>query len=275
MKLTEKTPTKAHRVLLFGAPKSGKTQLAGDLALDPDFSLIMFDLENGADTLLKLPQSAQERVELISLPDTRSYPIAIETMLKVIKGGPCEICELHGKISCALCRKDPKNKFTSITLNTLPLTTIVIVDSLTQLTNSAIAHITKAQPEDYKLTYDDWGNLGKLMDTFLSHVQQAPFNIICISHETEVEMEDGKNKLVPQQELEILVETLQSISTKLSTAKLKTRSILRHHHQHIPTIYLQEVERDLVLKHNQMHHLIKYLEHLNQEYLKPPQETEQ
>ena len=53
------------------------------------------------------------------------------------------------------------------------------------------------QPEDYKLTYDDWGNLGKLMDTFLSHVQQAPFNIICISHETEVEMEDGKNKLVP------------------------------------------------------------------------------
>jgi len=73
----------------------------------------------------------------------------------------------------------------------------VVFDSLTQLTNSAIAHITKTQPEDYKLNYDDWGNLGKLMDTFLSHVQQAPFHIVCISHETEVEMEDGKNKLVP------------------------------------------------------------------------------
>jgi hypothetical protein len=35
------------------------------------------------------------------------------------------------------------------------------------------------------------------MDTFLSYVQQAPFNIVCISHETEVEMEDGKQKLVP------------------------------------------------------------------------------
>ena len=40
-------------------------------------------------------------------------------------------------------------------------------------------------------------HLGKLMDTFLSHVQNAPFNVVCISHETETEMEDGKVKLVP------------------------------------------------------------------------------
>jgi hypothetical protein len=35
------------------------------------------------------------------------------------------------------------------------------------------------------------------MDTFLSHVQQSGFHIVCISHETETEMEDGKMKLVP------------------------------------------------------------------------------
>jgi adenosyl cobinamide kinase/adenosyl cobinamide phosphate guanylyltransferase len=194
MKLSSRTATKSHRVLLFGAPKSGKTQLAGELATQ--FNLIYFDLENGIDTLLKLPQESQNRVEVISLPDTRSYPIAIETMLKAIKGGPVDICETHGKVSCAICKKDSKS-FTSLALNTLPLDTIVIIDSLTQLTNSAIAHITKSQPDDYKLEYNDWANLGKLMDTFLSHVQQAPFNIVCISHETEVEMEDGKNKLVP------------------------------------------------------------------------------
>jgi hypothetical protein len=194
MKLSSRTATKSHRVLLFGAPKSGKTQLAGELATA--FNLIYFDLENGIDTLLKLPQESQNRVEVISLPDTRSYPIAIETMLKAIKGGPVDICEAHGKVSCAICKKDSK-PFTSLTLNTLPLDTIVIIDSLTQLTNSAIAHITKTQPDDYKLEYNDWANLGKLMDMFLSHVQQAPFNVVCISHETEVEMEDGKNKLVP------------------------------------------------------------------------------
>jgi hypothetical protein len=117
-------------------------------------------------------------------------------MLKVIKGAKHEVCEKHGKVACAVCKKESA-PFTTVELSSLPLDTIVVVDSLTQLTNSAISHITKNQPEDYKLNYDDWGNLGKLMDTFLSHVQQSGFHIVCISHETETEMEDGKMKLVP------------------------------------------------------------------------------
>lgn len=194
MKLTQKSASKSHRALLFGPPKSGKTQLAGELS--KEFNLLWFDLENGVDTLLKLPDECKERIEVITLPDTRSYPIAIETMLKVIKGAAVDICEKHGKVACALCKKESA-PVVSVCLATLPLDTVVVVDSLTQLTNSAISHITKNQPEDYKLNYDDWGNLGKLMDTFLSHVQQAGFNIVCISHETETEMEDGKMKLVP------------------------------------------------------------------------------
>jgi len=194
MKLSQKSAVKSHRVLVFGPPKSGKTELAGSVA--EAFKVIIFDLENGVDTLLKLPVAWQDRVEVISIPDTRGFPIAIETMLKVIKGGPVDICEAHGKVGCMMCKKDNLPS-THIELNTIGLDTIVIVDSLTQLTNSAIAHITKSQPEDYRLEYNDWANLGKLMDTFLSYVQQASFNIICISHETEVEMEDGKQKLVP------------------------------------------------------------------------------
>lgn len=194
MKLSQKTACKSHRCLLFGPPKSGKTQLAGELS--KEFNLIWIDLENGVDTLLKLPIEQQERIEVISLPDTRSYPIAIETCLKLIKGGRGKICESHGKWNCAVCTKDSAPMI-DLCLNELPLDTVVVFDSLTQLTNSAISHITKNQPDDYKMQHDDWGNLGKLMDTFLSHVQNAPFNIVCISHETEVEMEDGKNKLVP------------------------------------------------------------------------------
>jgi AAA domain len=194
MKLSTLTQSKAHRALLFGPPKSGKTQLAGELSRE--FNLIWFDLENGIDTLLKLPPEQQSRIEVIKLPDTRSFPIAIETCLKAIKGTKGKICEQHGKWNCALCIKDSL-PVVELELNLLSLDTIVVFDSLTQLTNSAIAHITKNQPDDYKLEYNDWANLGKLMDTFLSHVQQAPFNIVCISHETEVEMEDGKQKLVP------------------------------------------------------------------------------
>ena len=181
MKLSQKAAVKSKRVLLFGPPKGGKTALAG--ALSKAFNLLWFDLENGVDTLLQLPPECQERIEVISLRDTRSYPIAIETCLKVIKGTRGRICEETPSVE--------------VCLGELPLDTIVVFDSLTQLTNSAIAHITKNQPEDYKLDYDDWGNLGKLMDVFLSHVQQAGFHVVCISHETEVKMEDGKEKLVP------------------------------------------------------------------------------
>lgn len=193
MKLSDRPKAQNHHILLFGPPKCGKTKLAGDLA--SDYNLIWFDLESGVDTLKQLPEDQQQRVEVISLPDTRSYPIAIETMLKVIKGARVEICEKHGKVGCAICKK-AGDDFNTVELNATPPDTIIVVDSLTQLTNSGIAHITKDQPDDYKLQQDDWGNLGKLMDIFLSHIQNAPYKVVCISHETEVEMVDGKNKIV-------------------------------------------------------------------------------
>lgn len=194
MKLTQKQTSSTHRVLIYGSPKTGKSQLAGTLS---EFKkLIWFDLENGYTTLLKFPEEWKERIEIISLPDTRSFPVAIETCLKVIKGGPVSICETHGKVSCPTCKKENLS-FTEINLSNIGDDTVVVFDSLTQLTSSAIAHITKGKPDDYKLEFDDWGNLGKLMEIFLSHVQQAPFNVVCISHETETELEDGKIKLVP------------------------------------------------------------------------------
>lgn len=193
-KLSQMTASKTKRVLIYGPPKSGKSLLAGKLALK--YNLLWFDLENGHETLFQLPPEAQDRINIIQIPDTRSYPIAIETCLKVIKGGQTSICEAHGKVSCPICAK-ASAPFQEVHLSALPLGNIAVFDSLTQLTNSAIAHITKNQPDDYKLQYDDWGNLGKLLDTFLSHVQQANFHVVCISHETEAEMEDGKQKLVP------------------------------------------------------------------------------
>jgi DNA polymerase III delta prime subunit len=194
MKLSQLSKSTHHHILLFGPPKSGKTQLAGALA--SHYNLLWFDLENGITTLQKFPLEIQERIEVVQIPDTRSFPVAIETCLKAIKGGKGTICQAHGKWNCAVCTKESAS-VTEIHLPSLDNTWIVVFDSLTQLTNSGIAHITKNQPDDYKLDYDDWGNLGKLIDGFLSHVQQAPYHVICISHETEVPMQDKTNKLVP------------------------------------------------------------------------------
>lgn len=206
-KLTEVVKEACNSLLVFGAPKSGKTEQVGRLAEDyttaegkviPGMDLLWFDLENGSGTLKKLSPAAQSRITLVKIPDTRSVPMAIETMLKVVKGGPMEICVEHGKISCPLCKPKglPADK---VNVNDYigNKNFAVVTDSLTQLTNSALANITRNKPDDYKLERDDWGNLGKLMDIYLSHVQAARYNTICISHESPVEMNDGKEKLVP------------------------------------------------------------------------------
>ena len=194
MKLTQKAVVATQRVLIYGAPKTGKTELAARLA--EHYQLLWFDLENGYTTMLKLPREWQERIELISIPDSRVFPIAIETLMKVVKGTEVNICEAHGKVSCAVCTKE-KAPVVRVCLNEIGSDTIVVFDSLTQFTNSGIAHITKTQPDDYKLQLDDWGALRVLMDKFLSQIQVARYNVVCITHEEEVVFEDGKKKIVP------------------------------------------------------------------------------
>jgi len=194
MKLTEVKISKTHRVLIFGPPKSGKTQLASELA--SHFNLLWFDLENGWETLLKLPTAQQERIDLIQIPDTKVYPIAVETMLKVITGAKVSICVEHGKVACTLCKKDNK-QFNEVELNALDGSWIVVVDSLTQLSNSVMNNLTKNLEDTYKPEWSDYRNQGQLLDKFLSQVQQAKFNVVVITHEAEVEMEDGRKKLVP------------------------------------------------------------------------------
>ena len=199
-KLSAYSASPTHRIIIFGAPKTGKTLIAGKLA--EFYNLIWVDMENGHETLFQLPEAWQERIELINLPDTRSYPVAIETCLKMVKT-KVSICVEHGKVACTICKKVERENPTGdsmlidVDLPNMGSDMIVVFDSLTQLTNSAIAHITKGEADDYKLTYNDWGNLGKLLDIFLSHIQQAGYNVIVISHEVEAETEGKKKTLVP------------------------------------------------------------------------------
>ena len=193
MKLTDKAAAATTSVILFGASLSGKTRLAAELA--EHFKIIYIDIENGYETLLTLPPAWLENIEIVTLPDTTSYPIAIETCLKMVKG-PVDICDTHGKVKCGMCKKAAAS-FSHIDLNSLGPDTVVIFDSLTQISSSAIAHITKTESDDYKPEWDDWGSLGKLLDIFLSHIQQAKYNVVVISHESEVELENKKKKIVP------------------------------------------------------------------------------
>lgn len=192
-KLINKKASQTKRVIVYGASFSGKSLLVGKLA--EHFNLVWVDLEAGHGVLYQLPSAYQERIEVVNVPDTRSYPMAIETVLKLVKG-PVDICELHGKCACMVCQRNEADTV-HVDVNNMDGNSILVIDTLTQLSNSAISNITKAQPDDYKLNYDDWGNLGKLLDTVLSHVQQARYNVVVISHENEVTTEGKKTTLAP------------------------------------------------------------------------------
>lgn len=187
------------RLLVYGPPKTGKSELVSKLA--ELFPLLWFDLENGSDVLYKLPKSAQANINLVKIPDSKSNPQAIDTILKVFKRAKGEICHGHGKFRCPICSKLPNyadiSDLIDIPEQAATNHYIVVVDSITQLKMSAMAHISKGKGDDYKFEFDDWARLNSMLDSILSEVQAASYDIIFISHDDMVNTVDGKEKIVP------------------------------------------------------------------------------
>lgn len=201
MKLTEYQPYQARKILVYGQPKSGKTDLVGQVAAKK--RLWWFDLEDGIKTILSSPRIKKEwleNIELFKIPDTQIMPIAARTLLKVIKGTSCEICHAHGAVGCPICKRDGKPTST-INLSEFGKDDVLVIDSVSQLAQSAMNEIQKdiisKENYDAKPTWDDYFSQGRIMDRIFSIMQQANFNVIAISHEQMVEMEDGSKRLVP------------------------------------------------------------------------------
>lgn len=194
------TRTKA---IVYGPPKSGKTALVGKLA--SHFKLHWLDLENGIKTLLNpamLDPKFRKNVNVITIPDHRLYPIAIDTVREIFKGGKKKICAAHGKVNCPLCAKDAESRHSEIDLLTLGKNDILVIDSLSQLSQSAmnkgiLKELQKPGGEEYKSTFHDYATQGALLEQVLSLIQVLDVNIVAISHEVESEMTDGKDKIVP------------------------------------------------------------------------------
>lgn len=195
MKLSNFKESATRKILIYGPPKSGKTALAGTLAAHK--KLHWFDLEAGINTLLQ-PGYNIDNIEYFKLPDSQGFPIAVETLIKVLKGGDQKICHDHGKVNCPACKLPDQS--TLINVDKLGPDDVLVIDSVSQLTNSIMNFILKdrlLKDVDVKPTFDDWARSGLLMDRIFSIIQQARFNVIAISHETMVEMEDGKKRIVP------------------------------------------------------------------------------
>lgn len=194
----------ARRIIVYGPPKTGKTELVGCLAAK-GFKLKWFDIESGIKTLLRSDSGARSglaNIELFRIPDTQTYPVATKTIESVVKGGSRRICFDHGAVECYVCKaKGTLPKWNTINVSEFGPKDIVVVDSISQLVSSTMMFICKDQiakgNDDYKPDWDDWRKQGFLLDRIFSTIQASNFHFIGISHEEEQKLEDGKKRLVP------------------------------------------------------------------------------
>lgn len=197
-------PQPNHAVLIYGPAKTGKTRFVGTSASIDEFDrIIWFDLENGSETLLHmgLTEKEMDKIDLIKIPDTRELPRGCETILKAFSSKvDVAICVEHGKIACVECTKDNKPA-TIFNLRKLTHKDLVVIDSGSQLGDSALALVCAGKPIEYKPQTDDWGTLGKYLGDIMSTIQAAAFtNFVVITHELVVEEEVNgikKDKVYP------------------------------------------------------------------------------
>lgn len=187
-----------HAILIFSRPKFGKTYLAGTAAKIKDINRIFwFDLENGSETLLHMDLTDEEmdKITVYKIADTKETPIGIETMLKAMSiKSEVSICDEHGRVGCADCKSNKKSS-TPFSLAKCTHNDLVVIDSGSQMGDSALAACMLGKDTMAKPGWDEYGIQGKWLADILSVIQQCKTtNFVVLTHELVVEEEHNGAK---------------------------------------------------------------------------------
>lgn len=193
-----------HSVLLYGDPKTGKTQLAGTAIGIPEFKRIVWiDIENGIETLFKMGFSNEQlkRVTVFKIPDTKQEPRAIETVLKMFSNQAVNICHTHGKVGCMEPACRTAENYTPFDLKSMTHDDLIVLDSGSQLGDSALALAMLGRDVTAKAGWDEYGAQSAWLSSILSVIQAGKYtNVLVITHSLVVEEEVNgvkKDKVYP------------------------------------------------------------------------------
>lgn len=195
MKYTDAKKRQPQHVMVFGDSKTGKSTLVSRLTR-AGYDLIWLSCDGGHTIIDKLAPEEQEKIDIIILPDTRDFPIAQDTVRRLMKGDKHDVCHAHGMIDCR-CFKKGTAGFSTYEFNRHSLRKIVVIDHLTAVTASMMSQVCKGTPDDYKPKLDDYGALSSHMTSLMRNCQIAGFNLICIAQTMEAVMEDNQKRLTP------------------------------------------------------------------------------
>lgn len=203
-------PADCWSLLIYGRPKIGKTQLAATIAKVPSIrNVYWFDIENGSETLLTmlrkglLTEAQASKITLYKIPDSKEIPMAMETVMKCLTVRQDHIiCDVHGKISCAVCAtKNASGRvdaFTGTPFNIAKCTKddVVVIDSANALGVSVLNYYLLGKNVDYKPGWDEYGPQGLVLTDALLTVQGARrTNFIMTTHELSITTEENDKEI--------------------------------------------------------------------------------
>jgi hypothetical protein len=203
----ETTPPPARtgrHVLIYGASKSGKTLAIGRIAKYK--TVLLIDLENGSEVLDQLPPELRANIFVVKVFDTPKNTNAIKALVKFVDEKDVTVCHKHGHVDCVHCKfKGPEHNITINLKNFDPDEIVFAVDSVTQLSRSAMSHVfikrnkeTAATLENFtKPEWDDYNAQAQLLDYVFINIQNSPFDWVALTHEQNLAQEDEKEKLSP------------------------------------------------------------------------------
>lgn len=203
-------PAGTWSLLIYSAPKQGKTRLAGTIAKVPFIKRVSwFDLENGSDTLDTmvregtLTQDQAEKIMVYKIPDTKQVPMAMETLMKCLTVRTEHlICNVHGKIDCVICatKKEDGKTVDKITGDLFDIRDhgeedVIVIDSGSQLGDSILNYYLRGKSQDYKPGWDEYGPQNLVLNDAFSIIQRARTNFIVCTHEVAVTREENDKEV--------------------------------------------------------------------------------
>lgn len=183
-------------VLIYGLPFTGKSVLASSLASE-GYTVHWFDADSSLKTLQTyVPAEHMHNVHYYALPDNKKNPCAIAVVNSILSGKLTRFCCTHGTIKCLPCTKESL-PFEEVDPRSWAPTDVMVIDSLSQVSDSAKSIATTDLGEMDKLEFKHYDRWGLRLNILLSGIMTAPFHVVGIAHAEEMEDEDGKKKLFP------------------------------------------------------------------------------
>jgi nucleoside-triphosphatase THEP1 len=190
----------AKKILVYGPPFTGKTELVAKIAEKK--RVHWFDLEEGIGSVLTSPRVQKawlKNINYFKICDTPEEPLAIDVLISMSKGR-VELCDTHGKLSCRDCTIKKASKST-LDMSSITNNDVIVIDSLTQLSNSAMNRAMKEDIAKYNYDaspdWDDYEKQGLVLNKLMSFIQALPCSVVCITHDTIVNPGKPNARTIP------------------------------------------------------------------------------